>query len=252
MKNKIQIKTSEELEKMKAGGKKLAFVKKELMKNVKAGVKASEIEDMANNLIEKEGGRSSFKMVPGYFWATCVNINDGLVHGIPHKTLVFKKGDIVSVDVGMYYKGYHTDCSFSVGIDLGKDDKKFLETGKQALNKALKQVKLGNRIYDISKAMEETLIKDGCSPVKALVGHGIGKDLHEQPQIPCFTHGRREDTPEIAEGMALAVEVMYTKGSSDIKIDSDGWTISTADGKISALFEETVAIDAHGHYILTD
>jgi methionyl aminopeptidase len=163
---------------------------------------------------------------------------------------VFKKGDIVSVDVGIYYKGFHTDTSFSVSV---KDDKnkKFLSVGEEALGKAIKKAKPGNKVYDISETIEKVLKKAGYVPVKALVGHGIGKDLHEEPQIPCFVNGKREDYPNIGEGAVLAIEVMYTKKDGKVRVASDGWTIETRDGKISALFEETVAVTKKGPIIIT-
>jgi len=245
----IPLKTQEEMEIMAEGGKKLARVKNSLKDAVKEGVTAPEIEDLAVKLIQKEGGEPSFKMVPGYSWATCVNVNEGLVHGIPSKSMVFKKGDVVSVDVGMYFKGFHTDTSFSVGISPEEDTKKFLEVGKKALTKAISEVKVGRHIYDISKAIQDTITAAGYSPVKALVGHGVGRELHEEPQIPCFVPGG--DSPEVKPGMVLAVEVMYSQGSPDVVQEADGWTIAMRDGKIAGLFEETVAVSYEGSRVLT-
>jgi methionyl aminopeptidase len=248
----ITPKTPEEVEIMKACGEKLRRVKNALREKVKEGVRAGDIEELATELIKKEGGQSSFKMVPGYHWSTCVNTNDGVVHGIPHPSIVFKKGDIVSVDVGMYYKGFHTDTSFSVGINVSPENNKFLKVGEEALRKGIKSAKAGSKIYDISEAIETVLLKGGVNPMEALVGHGVGRELHEDPQIPCFTYGRREDSPEIPEGATLAIEVMYTRGKPDIYIDrQDKWTIRTKDGKISALFEETVAVTNGGPIVLT-
>ncbi len=249
--NKLQIKTPQEIETMKEGGKKLARVKESLRKKVKADIKASDIEELAVKLIKEEGGKPSFKMVPGYSWATCVNVNSGLVHGIPKPEIVFKKGDVVSVDVGMFYKGFHTDTSFTAGIGISSEMDSFLETGRVALKKAISETKAGNRIYDISKAIEETIEAKGYSPIQALVGHGVGRELHEEPQIPCFTYGKREKSLKIPEGAVLAIEVMYAQGNPDVTISSDGWTISMADGKISALFEETVGVGKNGPMILT-
>jgi len=249
--DKIFVKSASDIEIMKEGGKKLGRVKKRLLKAVKVGVRASEIEELAQKLIKEEGGKPSFAMVPGYFWATCINVNEGLVHGIPKAEIVFKEKDVVSVDVGLFYKGFHTDTSFSVALGVDAATKKFLKTGKGALEKAIAQAQAGNRIYDISQAIEETIKAGGYSPVKALVGHGVGRQLHEGPQIPCFTLGKRQETPEITPGMVLAIEVMYAQGSPEVEIASDGWTISMRDGKIAALYEETVAINSHGHFVLT-
>src|SRR3989344_3100195 len=242
----IIIKTQNEIEHIIEGGKKLSGVKNELKNSVKEGVNAKEIDDLASELIEKEGAKASFKMVPGYSWATCVNINDGVVHGIPKPSVVFRKGDVVSVDVGMFYKGFHTDTSFTLVVGSNPTFEKFLATGRKALEKAISQVRVENRIYDISEAIESVVKGGGYSPIRALVGHGVGRDLHEEPQIPCFTNGNREKSPTIALGNVFAIEVMYAMGNPDIKIAPDGWTISTSDGTISGLFEDTVVVSKEG------
>jgi methionyl aminopeptidase len=180
-----------------------------------------------------------------------VNVNEGVVHGIPHKTLKFKKGDLVSVDVGLYYKGFHTDTSFSVGLAVDKKTTDFMKTGQKSLSNAIDRAKTGNKIYDLSEAMQSTLEVDGLSPVRSLVGHGIGQSLHEEPQIPCFTFGKRSESVDIVEGMVFAIEVMYTKGNPKVITQDDGWTIAIASGKISALYEETVAVTSNGPLVLT-
>ena len=250
-KNKIKVKTKKEIQIMKEGGKKLSLIKTKLSKATKTGTNAAEIEYMANKLIEEAGGKPSFKMVPGYSWATCINVNEGVVHGIPKQGIVFSKGDLVSIDVGMFYKGFHTDTSFTVGISPSKETAFFLMSGEEALGVAIKQAKPGNRVFDISKAMQASIESSGFAPVRALVGHGIGRDLHEEPQIPCFVKGARNDSPLLPEGVVLAIEVMYTKGTSSVTVADDGWTITTSDGKIAALFEETVAVTGDGPLILT-
>ena len=248
---KINTKTKTQIELMVKGGRKLSMIKEKLIKEIKVGVSAEKIEKLANKLISATGGKSSFKMVPGYSWATCINVGSGIVHGIPKKNIIFKKGDIVSVDVGLYYKGFHSDTSFTVAIDPSRAAKKFLNNGKNSLSKAIKKAVPGNRVYDISKTIQESLEENGLTPVRALVGHGIGKNLHEDPQIPCFTEGEREMSPILPEGAVLAIEVMYTKGNSDIVVEEDGWTISTKNDKISGLFEETVAVLGSGPLVLT-
>lgn len=248
----IYLKGDSEIKIMAEGGKKLARIKNKLRRATKEGVKASEIESLAQDLIQKEGAVPSFAMVPGYSWATCINVNSGLVHGIPKESIVFKKGDVVSVDVGIYYKGFHTDTSFTVGIGVTPEVRKFLDCGQLALRRAIAKVKAGARIFDISEAIEDTVKAQGYRPIKALVGHGVGKSLHEGPQIPCFTAGKKEKSPIIVPGMVLAIEVMYAQGSPEVEIGSDGWTISMRDDKISALYEETVAINRHGPFVLTE
>lgn len=247
--NKIKVKSEKEIKIMAEGGKKLAKIKTKVAKRIKEGIKASEIEDLTDKLIKEQKGKASFKMVPGYKWATCVNINQGVVHGIPHQHIIFKKGDIVSVDIGFYYQGFHTDTSFSLGV--GAENNKFLETGRKTLDYAIDKARVGNKIFDISKTIEDSLNSNELTPIRALVGHGIGRDLHEAPQIPCFTSGKRSESLEIPEGAVLAIEVMYTFGKPGVTLAGDGWTIETKDGKISGLFEETVAVTAGGPVVLT-
>lgn len=250
-KNTITIKTEDDIKIMAEGGAKLGRIKNELTKAVAEGENAAEVDKLADHLINAAGGKASFKMVPDYDWATCINVNDGVVHGIPKDIIVFKNRDVVSVDVGFYYKGFHTDTSFSVLIGEDKKLNKFLEVGKKALGLAIDKAVSGNRIYDISDTIESTLEENGLKPIEALVGHGIGKNLHEEPQIPCFTIGKYGDSPEIKNGMVFAIEVMYSSGDPDVEQDADGWTISLVDGKIAGLYEETVAITAKGPQVLT-
>lgn len=247
----ISIKSIEDIKKMAEGGKLLHQIKEELKKSIKVGRNAAEVENIACDLIEKSGGKASFKMVEGYYWSTCININAGLVHGIPRKNVIFKKGDLISLDIGLYYKGFHTDSSFSLALNPSSETERFLKAGSLAMEKSVKEAKAGGRIFDISQAMETAIRSYGYSPIKALVGHGVGKGLHEEPAIPCFTEGNRADSPIIEEGMVLAIEVMYAMGKPDVVLEKDGWTIVSADGKITALFEETVAVAKKGPVILT-
>lgn len=250
-KNKTTIKSKKDFQIMTEGGKKLARIKKALKDKIAEGVTAKEVEDLANELITEEGAKASFKMVPNYKWATCVNVNAGIVHGIPHESIVFKKGDVVSVDVGIFYQGFHTDTSFTVGVGVDKKTSKFIDGGKSTLQKAIKSARAGGKVYDISSTIENSLKELGYTPVKALVGHGIGRELHEDPHIPCFVDGDRPNSPDIVEGNAFAIEVMYTMGSHALKVEDDNWTISTRDGKMAALFEDTVFITENGPEVLT-
>jgi len=234
------------------GGKRLGRIKSALREKIKVGKNAAEVDKKADELIKEAGGKPSFKGVPGYSWATCINKNEGMVHGIPSKNIVFENGDVISVDIGMLFQGYHLDTSFSVGLNPDVHQARFLNTGREALKAAIEKTKEGFRVYDISEAIESVVVKAGYTPIKDLVGHGIGKKLHEDPPIPCFKQGSRESSPIIPKGATLAIEVMYTQGRKDLIIESDGWTISTADGKISALFEETVAVTGTGPLILTE
>jgi methionyl aminopeptidase len=248
---KVNVKTPAEVAIMAEGGKKLSTVKNQLMSMVKVGVSADEIEKAATQGIIDQGGSPSFKMVPGYSWSTCINVNDGIVHGIPHKSIVFAKGDMVSVDLGMFYKGFHTDTSFSVYLGDDSRVREMYKVGQKALKNAIDEARVGNKLGDISYAIEKALRSAKLNPVEALVGHGVGRNLHEYPPIPCFVSGATSESIDIEAGFVLAIEVMYTLGKPDLVTDSDGWTIRTKDGKISALFEETVAVTATGPFVLT-
>lgn len=248
---KIEVKNKEEIKLIVDGGKRLSEIKHSLEERVQIGVTTWEIEELAINLIKKSGGAPSFTRVPKYHWATCININEGVVHGIPRKDLIFKKGDVVSVDVGLFFKGFNTDTSFSKGLEIDADVEKFLNIGKQALDNAIVKAVPGGRIYDISESIETTLKKDGYNPVRALVGHGVGRILHEDPQIPQFVYTKRENTLEIPAGAVLAIEVIYTQGCGEIKHEKDGWTIVTSDDKISALYEDTVVVTNMGSIAVT-
>ncbi len=249
---KINLKTPEELKIMEEGGKILHEVKLLLKEATKVGVSAAEIDSLAEKLILKAGAEPNFKRVKDYSWSTCICVNDGVVHGIPHKEIIFKDGDLVSIDLGVLYKGFNTDTSISFGLNPSKEVQKFLKVGKEAFQRAVSAIKPNNSyIYDISKGMEEVLLKNGYSPILDLTGHGIGRNLHEQPYIPCYTSGLRIESPRIIPGMALAVEVMYTLGSPNLAKENDGWTIVTQDGKIAGLFEDTIIVTEKGFKIIT-
>lgn len=252
----IHLKSDREIEKMVAGGKILTNVLSATLSKVKPGVTLLELDEFSKHEIIAAGAEPSFPKVPGYRWTLCTCVNDVVVHGIPTDYKV-KEGDVVGIDCGVYYKGFHTDASWTVLVK-GSDVKnrqvkeKFLRTGKTALNRALSQVKRGNYIWDISKAIQTTVEEGGYSVVRSLIGHGVGKQLHEEPEIPGFTKGEREKTPMIVEGMVLAVEVIYNMGiHSVVYKGDDGWTIATKDGTISGLFEATVALTSHGSLVLT-
>ncbi len=248
---KVLIKTEEEMSIMAEGGAKLAYVRDELAKAVKPGLSSWDIDHLADELIESVGAYPSFKKVPRYSWSTCINVNSGIVHGIPKKSVIFKEGDMVSVDVGVFYKGFHTDTAVSVYLGNDPEIKHFWQIGQKSLNDGIKQAQNGNLIGQISAAVENTLVSNNYYPVKELTGHGVGRDLHEAPYIPCFVSNSDEEKVEIKTGFVLAIEVMYTIGKADITYDPDGWTIRTKNGKIAALFEETVAVTSKGTKILT-
>ena len=246
---------------MHEGGKKLKRVLNETLTRVTPGISAYEIDQFADNLIKKEGAEASFKRVKGYHWASCICVNDCVVHGIPHKEIVLEENDVVTVDLGIYYRGFHTDMSWTVRVNksnqkLGskKNDEidRFLKTGEQALENAIAQVKLGNRIGHISQAIQNTIEPDGYRVVEELVGHGVGRKLHEDPEISGLLLKPLSKTSELKIGMTLAIEAIYVLGKPDVYVDeADGWTIRTKDGTIASCFEKTIAVTRDGLLVLT-
>ncbi len=240
---------------MQEGGKKLAGIRDSLLGEVEVGKTGWEIDQLAERLILAAGGKPSFQMVPRYPWTTCICTNDIIVHGIP-SSVPFKNGDIVGIDVGMYYKGFHTDTSWTkiVGIsgkESDNDKKKFLKTGEEALKLAIDSARVGNRVGHISQAIQTVIEKSGYSVIRALVGHGIGNKLHQAPEVPGYLSLPLEKTPLLTEDETLAIEVIYAKGKPEIIYDSDGWTIRTRDGSLSGLFEQTVLVGQKSPVVLT-
>ncbi len=245
----IKIKTPEEINQMAASGKILHEVMQKVLAKAAAGITTAELDKYADGLIIAAGGKPSFKMEKDYNFATCMCVNDMVVHGIPSEYKL-KNGDILGVDCGVVFNGWHSDASWTIAVN--SQTKKFLQTGETALKLAIEQCVPGKHIGDISKTMEEVIRQAGYSPVKALVGHGIGRSLHEDPEIPCYQRGKVENTPEIKPGMVLAVEVIYNEGGSPVVYaNGDGWTIVTRDRSPSSLFEHTVAVTAEGPRVLT-
>lgn len=250
----IHLKTEEEIEIMGAGGKILAEVLREVAKNVKAGVSELELDQLAEELILKKGGEPGFKKVEGYKHATCISTNDVVVHGIP-TDYKLKEGDKVGIDCGVYYKGFHTDMAQTLRVKSQKEDEvdKFLQTGEEAMWEGIKVAKFGNRVGDISRAIQRTVEGQGYSVVKSLIGHGVGRDLHEEPEVPGFLDQPVEKTPKLKDGMTIAIEVIYNMGKADVVYSGgDGWTIKSKDGSLSGLFERTIAITDKGTFVLTE
>lgn len=249
----IKIKTSQEIEIMKTGGHMLAETLFAVLKEVKPGVSELEIDKMAEEKILSLGGEPGFKKVPGYHHTICISTNDVVVHGIP-TDYRFKKGDVVGIDCGVYYKGFHTDMAETV-IAGGTTDKKgvdkFLKTGKIALERAIERAVIGNRVGNISQTIEQIVTGAGYGVVENLIGHGVGRDLHEDPEVPGMLFIDIGRTPRLTEGMTIAVEIIYNMGSGEVVQDRDGWTIRSEDGSMSGLFERSLAITKDGPLILT-
>ena len=241
------IRTRDELDLMKKSGEMSARALKKVLQAVKPGTNLLELEKIATEEIERLGGGSSFKSVPGYFWTTCLTVNAEVVHGIP-RNIELKKGDKFSVDLGAVYKGWHTDTSWSVIV--GEKPNKFLRVGEEALWKGIKQAVDGNRIGDISAAIQETVEGQGYHVVRSLVGHGVGKELHEEPEVPGF--GQRGKGQVLRQGMTIAIEVIYTEGTEEVVLEDDDWTIASADNSLGGLFEMSVIVGKDRPEILTD
>lgn len=244
----IFLKTPDEINIMKEGGKITSAALKAALLAVKPGIKTIELDRVAFETIKSLGAEPSFKKVDNYKFTTCINVNEGLVHGIPGSYEV-KVGDLLKVDVGAYFKGFHTDLSYTVEVGSTKEAP-FLDAGKEAINKAVQACVIGNRIGAISNAIQTVIEGHGYSVSRELVGHGVGRDLHESPYVPGY--GKPNEGPEIKEGMVFAIEAIYQKGRPDIKVLADGWTIVTKDGSMASLFEKTVTATRDGPLILAD
>ncbi len=215
---------NQKIESMKTGGKILGDVMSELVKMVKPGITELDIENKAVDLIGKYGGKPGFKMVPGYNYATCISTNDVVVHGIPGNR-VLKQDDVLGIDCGVFYNGYHTDMAQTLRVKSQisslksqnyNEIDKFLETGKRALGEAIRQAVEGNRVGNISKAIQDIVEGAGYSVVRTLVGHGVGRNLHEDPEIPGVLNKKIENTPLLKSGMTLAIEVIYNLGTHEV------------------------------------
>ena len=246
----ISRKSPAEIEIIKANGRMTALILEKVLAAAQPGVKTIELEELANSLLDKFGVQASFKTVKNYQFALCLSLNEEIVHGLPGDRKL-KKGDLLSVDSGVLDRGFHSDMARTivVGEKETKEISRFLAAGKKALRKAIDQARIGNRVGHLSLAIEETVEKAGYSPVEGLVGHGLGRTLHEDPQIPCFLMGKMEETPLLEKGMVLAVEAMYAQGEGAIKID--GWTVRTADGSLAGHFENTIVVTEKGPVVLT-
>ncbi len=237
---------------MKEGGKIAAAVLNQTLAAAQPGVSTLELDHLAEKLILVAGGEPSFKGFENYPFATCININEGIVHGLPTKRKL-KVGDVVTVDLGVFYQGLHTDNAQTVlvgGQQFNNSTiQQFLSAGREALENAIKQCQVGNHLGDISHTIQTVVEKADCQVIRELGGHGVGKELHEPPFIPGI--GRPGEGPVLKEGMTLAVEVIYAKGSGRIEVLNDGWTVVTVDGSTAGLFEHTVAVTRGGPIILT-
>ncbi|MGE5487048.1 MAG: type I methionyl aminopeptidase [bacterium] len=250
-------KSAAELEKMRQAGLLVWKVLDALRGMVKEGATTLDLEREAERMIREAGARAAFKgyYVPAvgakYPYVLCTSVNDEIIHGMPSDKRVLKKGDVVSIDIGAEIGGYYGDSATTVPVgEVSPEVAKLLRVTEESLELAIQQMRPGNRLADVSAAVQRHVERNGFSVVRDFVGHGIGTRLHEEPQVPNYVD-RRNDNPRLKEGVVLAIEPMVNAGKADAKVLADRWTVVTRDGSYSAHFEHTVAVTATGPWVLT-
>lgn len=245
----ITIKSEREIELMREAGKMVSMTHQYLKNFIKPGITTKELDRLAEEYICKMGGVPTCKGYEGFPATLCTSVNDTVVHGIPDNYKL-KDGDIITIDMVIGYKGYQGDAAWTYSVGEINDDKKYLmEHTEKALYEGVKQVKPGNRIGDISNAVEEYANKHHLGVVKELCGHGIGREMHEDPEVP--NYGAKGTGPKLREGMVICIEPMLNLGTADIYMLDDEWTIKTDDGKPAAHYEHTILVTKDGYEILT-
>lgn len=246
----IKIKSQEEIELMRIACRITRDTLKVVEDSIKVGVSTKELDEIAFNYIKSQGATPSFKNYCGFPASICASVNDTVVHGIPNKNIILKEGDIISIDVGAKYKGYNGDAArtFPVG-KIDSKTKKLIKITEQSFFEGIKDLKSGSYVGDISHRVQNFVEKNGFSIVRELVGHGVGKNLHEDPNVPNF--GRAGSGPRLTANMIIAIEPMVNMGERNVVFLPDGWTCKTRDGMPSAHYENTVLITEDGVEILT-
>jgi methionyl aminopeptidase len=245
----VILKLPEEIEKIRASNHIVAEILSMLRERVEPGVTTVDLDRLSEELARKKGAQPAFKGYKGYPFSLCISVNSEVVHGMPSSRLLVA-GDIVSLDFGIVYKGYYGDAAVTVPVGrVSEEATRLMKVTEQGLYQGIKEAKVGNRLGDISASIQHCVESDGFSVVRDFVGHGIGKDLHEEPQIPNF--GMRGRGIELRPGMVLAIEPMVNEGTYKVKVLDNGWTVVTEDGKLSAHFEHSVAITKNGPDVLS-
>ncbi|TAH69134.1 MAG: type I methionyl aminopeptidase [Anaerolineaceae bacterium] len=246
----ISIKSDREIELMQESGKILAKVLEELESYVRPGISTLDIDKKCYDIIKSYGCIPSFLDYNGFPASLCISVNDEVVHGIPDKDHILREGDIVSLDCGVIYEGYHSDAARTVPVgEITNEAKKLIEVTKQSFYEGIKHAKEGKHLHDISEAIQRYVESFGFSVVRDLVGHGIGRNLHEEPQVPNFK--QRNRGPKLVSGMTLAIEPMVNAGRYDVYWMDNDWTVVTEDGSLSAHYENTILITDGEPRILT-
>jgi methionyl aminopeptidase len=244
------VKTSAEIEIMRRANRIVAGVLEMLQENMRPGLTTRQMDRWASEYCRDHGAEPAFLGYRGFPGSLCVSINEQIVHGVPSKKVKVREGDIVSVDFGSVFQGFYGDSAITIPVGgLSAQKKRLLKVTREALERGIEQVRIGNRIADISRAIQEYAEEHGYSVVRQFVGHGIGTSLHEAPEVPNYVQDQA--TPRIIEGMVLAIEPMINAGTEKVKVLKDGWTVITADRKPSAHFEHSVAASADGPMVLS-
>lgn len=237
----VTIKSAREIELMREAGRILALVHEELEKIIRPGISTKEIDRVCEELIRSYGCTPNFLNYQGYPGSVCVSVNEEVVHGIPTEQHIIKEGDIVSLDTGLIYQGYHSDAARTHAVgEISEQAKQLIDVTRQSFVEGIKMAKAGNHLFDISNAIDAYIKPYGYGIVRDLVGHGIGTHLHEEPEIPNFAQKRRG--LRLQPGMTLAVEPMVNIGTPNVKWMKDGWTVISADHSLSAHYENTILI----------
>jgi len=246
----ITTKTQEEIKTIKEGGRILANVLKELEKITKPGITTRDLDRAAEALILSRGGKPAFKGYAGFPYSLCTSVNENIVHGLP-SNYVLKEGDLLKLDLGVLYKGFNTDSAITVAVgSVSYEAKRLINVTKKALRLGIKKAKVGNTIGDIGNTIQRFVEDQGFSVVRDLCGHGIGKEVHEDPKVPNF--GKRGAGEKLVEGMVICIEPMVTMGDYALRKSDDGYGYATKDNSLSAHFEHTIAITKKGPRILTE
>ena len=247
----IQLKSTREIDLMRKAGNVVATILWEMCEMVEPGISTGELDRFAESRCKELGVIPAFKGYHGFPACVCISVNDEVVHGIPSKKRILKSGDIVGMDFGVIREGWFGDSARTVPVgDVSAEARKLLEVTEESLRRGIEQTRAGNRIFDIGNAIQNYVEGFGYGVVREFVGHGIGRALHEEPQVPNF--GPRGKGLALKEGMVLAIEPMINAGSHEVRVLSDGWTAVTADRSLSAHFEHTVAITPEGPRVLTE
>ena len=246
----IVIKSKREVELMREAGRIVALAHEAVCNNIKPGVSTAFLDQIAEKVILENGAKPSFKGYNGFPTAVCASVNSVVVHGFPKESTILKEGDIVSIDIGACYKGYHGDSAWTYAVGkITKEQEYLMEHTEKSLYIGLQEIKPGNHIGDIGYAIETYAKEHHLGVIQELVGHGVGTSIHEEPDVP--NYGTKHSGPVLKKGMVIAVEPMLTLGSPEICILDDDWTIETEDYSMSAHYEHTVVVTENGYEILT-